>query len=442
LREPAGPPQGREPDGEAGGGGGAPAGPPQGRGPDGGAGGGSVEESVKVLPPPAGPGRLGYLLLGFVWLALGVIGALLPLMPTTIFLILAAASFGRSSPRLEAWLLQHPRFGPPLRLWREQRAMSAAAKRLAYTGMAIGFVVFCVTVRPSWWLAGGVAAALGVSAGIVATRRAPPGEPPSRLADWFSRHRNGLGLMLAVGGHAALLLVLVFGGPEVPAQGGARPPEPMPRVDWMLLPPAAPPQPLEEREAPPSESGPHARGQAAARDEMPAPRRHEPPLPPVAPPPEAPPAAPTVSPQAEREAALQAEPVVPPAWPVPLPDTVVVPLPAQDAAAPPAPAVRPAATVSGQAPGNWEGQVLGWLERFRRYPGHARERRQQGVAQVRFRMDRTGRVLVVALERSSGYPLLDQAALDTIRRAQPLPAIPPDRADELELSVPVEFHLY
>jgi protein TonB len=322
--------------------------------------------------------------------------------------------------------------------------MSAAAKRLAYTGMAIGFVVFCITVRPSWWLAAGVAAALGVCAGIVATRRAPPGEPPSRLADWFSRHRNGLGLMLAVGGHAALLLVLVFGGPEVPAQG-APPPEPMlepmPRMDWMLLPPAAPPQPLAEREAPPSQPGLRARSQAAARDELPAPRRHEPPLPSEGPLSEAPPAAPTVLPQAEREAAPQAEPV-PPAWPVPLPDTVVVPLPAQDAAAPPAPAVRPVATVSGQAPGSWEGQVLGWLERFRRYPGHARERRQQGVAQVRFRMDRTGRVLVVALERSSGYPLLDQAALDTIRRAQPLPAIPPDRADELELSVPVEFHLY
>ncbi len=52
---------------------------------------------------------------------LGFIGALVPLMPTTIFLILAAWFFARSSPRLEAWLMHHPRFGATLRNWAGKR---------------------------------------------------------------------------------------------------------------------------------------------------------------------------------------------------------------------------------------------------------------------------------------------------------------------------------
>ena len=67
--------------------------------------------------------RLGWLALGCLFVGLGMIGAVLPLMPTTIFLILATGCFARSSPRLEAWLLNHPRFGPTLRDWRERGAI-------------------------------------------------------------------------------------------------------------------------------------------------------------------------------------------------------------------------------------------------------------------------------------------------------------------------------
>ena len=59
-----------------------------------------------------------YLALGIGFVALGFIGAFLPVLPTTPFLVLAAACFARSSPRLENWLLQHPQFGPLLRNWR------------------------------------------------------------------------------------------------------------------------------------------------------------------------------------------------------------------------------------------------------------------------------------------------------------------------------------
>jgi protein TonB len=63
------------------------------------------------------------------------------------------------------------------------------------------------------------------------------------------------------------------------------------------------------------------------------------------------------------------------------------------------------------------------------------------MAFIRFRIDRAGYILSSSLAKSSDFPMLDQAALDTLRRADPLPAIPLGRPDEIELSVPVEFYL-
>lgn len=81
--------------------------------------------------------------LGWLMVGLGVIGALLPVMPTTIFLILAVGCFARSSPKFEQRLLAHPRYGPSLRLWREQGAVSGKGKAFASAGMAAGFALFC-----------------------------------------------------------------------------------------------------------------------------------------------------------------------------------------------------------------------------------------------------------------------------------------------------------
>lgn len=99
----------------------------------------------------------------------------------------------------------------------------------------------------------------------------------------------------------------------------------------------------------------------------------------------------------------------------------------------------PANHASSNAEATWEALLLAHLEKYRRYPAAARARREQGVAHVTFRMDRQGRLLSAAIARSSGSAALDRAALETLRRAQPLPAIPDDKPDPLELSVPVEF---
>jgi protein TonB len=100
-----------------------------------------------------------------------------------------------------------------------------------------------------------------------------------------------------------------------------------------------------------------------------------------------------------------------------------------------------AARLSSDASQSWEARLLAHLERYRRFPARARAARRQGTVQILFRMNRQGSVLTASVVRSSGFTTLDQAALDTLKRAQPLPAIPEGRPDEIELTIPVEFYL-
>lgn len=116
---------------------------------------------------------MGWLLLGLLCVGLGIIGAILPLMPTTIFLILAAGCFARSSRRLETWLLNHATFGPPVSAWRAERAIPRAAKRAACIGISVGFILFCFAVHPGWALALVVAAMMAGCAWWIVSRPLP-----------------------------------------------------------------------------------------------------------------------------------------------------------------------------------------------------------------------------------------------------------------------------
>jgi uncharacterized protein len=77
-----------------------------------------------------------YLVLGLTAVALGVIGLFLPILPTVPFMLLAAFFFARSNPAWEQRILNHPRFGPPIRAWRERGAISRPAKAAALVALA------------------------------------------------------------------------------------------------------------------------------------------------------------------------------------------------------------------------------------------------------------------------------------------------------------------
>lgn len=114
--------------------------------------------------------RTLYLAAGLFFVALGFVGAFLPVLPTTPFLILAAACFARSSQRLENWLLEHKQFGPLLRDWRARGAIPRKAKFMSLAGTSLGFVLFYFGSNPSPMLILAVAALMLTGLVYVFTR--------------------------------------------------------------------------------------------------------------------------------------------------------------------------------------------------------------------------------------------------------------------------------
>jgi uncharacterized protein len=118
--------------------------------------------------------------IGYASLALAAIGAVLPLMPTTVFLLIAAWCFGRASPALRQRLLSDPRFGEALRDWEQHGTISLRAKRAAVLAMALSWMLVVLAFRDplASAVAGGCMALVGI---FIITR-------PSR-----PRHRTGGG---------------------------------------------------------------------------------------------------------------------------------------------------------------------------------------------------------------------------------------------------------
>lgn len=120
--------------------------------------------------------------------------------------------------------------------------------------------------------------------------------------------------------------------------------------------------------------------------------------------------------------------------------------PAELAAAAPAPASAPPrpplSRRARQAQDAYLRELMAWLLRHRVYPDQAKKDKAQGVVQVRFSIDRSGHVLASAVHRGIGYPPLEQAALDVLARADPLPPLPRSLPmQKLTVTLPIEFSL-
>lgn len=110
------------------------------------------------LPPLSRPLRWLLKAVAVTSLALGIVGAFVPVLPTVPFVLLAAWAAARSSPGLSYWLETHPRMGPMIRDWRHSGVVRRRAKWMASLMMAASAVAMALFVRP-WWLpamAGGI----------------------------------------------------------------------------------------------------------------------------------------------------------------------------------------------------------------------------------------------------------------------------------------------
>ena len=117
--------------------------------------------------------RFFWLTVGLVALGLGAVGVVLPLLPTTPFILLAAFAFARSSPRLQAWLLNHRLVGPLIEDWRKHGAIGRPAKRAGLLSLAAVFAISILLRAPTTVLAI-QAAVLSCCAAFIASRPTPP----------------------------------------------------------------------------------------------------------------------------------------------------------------------------------------------------------------------------------------------------------------------------
>ena len=93
-----------------------------------------------------------------------------------------------------------------------------------------------------------------------------------------------------------------------------------------------------------------------------------------------------------------------------------------------------------KATSNYQGKVVAKLRRAKRYPREAKRQRLEGTVSVGFTISSNGAVSGIRVTRSSGHPVLDQAALDMVRRASPMPKFPGDiRVARMNMQVPVRF---
>ena len=114
-----------------------------------------------------------WITLGWTSIGLAIAGALLPLLPTTPFLLLAAFAFARGSKKLHDWLMTHPRLGPPIHNWETYRAISRPVKVAASVSMVVIFTLSFLFDAP-WWAITSQAVILSIVAIFLWTRNEGP----------------------------------------------------------------------------------------------------------------------------------------------------------------------------------------------------------------------------------------------------------------------------
>ena len=126
-------------------------------------------------PPIESRFRFVFLTIGFLCVGLGMLGAFLPLLPTTPFLLIALWAFSRSSRRFHHWLYTHPRFGPRLQAWDEHGVVPVRVKLASLSAMSVSFALMAFVLRVKWHVLAAAGLIMLIGATYVLSR---PSRPP------------------------------------------------------------------------------------------------------------------------------------------------------------------------------------------------------------------------------------------------------------------------
>ncbi len=124
---------------------------------------------MDATPTLRKPGRARWIFftLGWLFVALGLVGIPLPVLPTTPFLLLALWCFARSSQRFHGWLYNHRLFGPPLREWQAHRVIPLRAKVIALGAMTASALYVALGTSAPWYGVAAMVAVMAVGAGVI-----------------------------------------------------------------------------------------------------------------------------------------------------------------------------------------------------------------------------------------------------------------------------------
>jgi len=114
--------------------------------------------------------RIIYFILGWLFFAIGAIGVVLPVLPTTPFMLLALWAFSRSSERFYLWLYHHRLFGPALQMWQQHRVIPLPAKILSISFMSISLIYMGLYSPVNLYLKISIAALMFYGAWFILTK--------------------------------------------------------------------------------------------------------------------------------------------------------------------------------------------------------------------------------------------------------------------------------